>query len=137
MKKRTMALVVALGMVASTGLVIEQGDKTVEYKTIYLPSDKYPSTSEHIQRAIDMRGKTNICTIDRKGAEENRKESLKGIATKYGYDRDEFPMAMCEEGGKGADVEYVLSRDNRGSGSWISHQVEDLKDGEKFKIEVK
>lgn len=107
-----------------------------QVEIIYLPSDKYPKTAEHILKAIE-KGETNICTIDRKGATENRRESLKGIPTKKGYDRDEFPMAMCEEGGYGADVEYVPLSDNRGSGSYISNQVEHLKDGSKFMIDVK
>lgn len=132
MRKRTMALVVALGMVASTGLVVEQGDT----KYIYLPSDKYPQTAHHIEEAI-KNGETNICTIDRKGADENRKESLKGVPTKKGLDRDEFPMAFCEEGGKGADIMYISPSDNRGAGSYISNKVSDLEDGTKVEIYVR
>jgi len=29
---------------------------------------------------------------------------LRGIPTKKGFDRDEYPPAMSDEGGKGADV---------------------------------
>lgn len=96
--------------------------------TLNFPTDKYPETSAHIKAAI-AKGESGICTIDRAGADENRGESLKGIPTKEGYDRDEWPMAMCAEGGAGADVEYVESSDNRGSGSWVGNQLEAYTDG--------
>lgn len=100
-----------------------------DYELIF-PSDDYPETALHILGAIEQ-GYADVCTIDRSGADENRKESLAGIDTRDGYDRDEWPMAMCEEGGKGASVAYVESSDNRGSGSWVGHQLSAYEDGEK------
>ncbi|MCM3169696.1 DNA-entry nuclease [Peribacillus simplex] len=97
---------------------------------INFPSEKYPETAEHIEDAI-ADGSSNICTIDRNGADENRDESLENIQTRMGYDRDEYPMAMCEEGGAGADIEYITPSDNRGAGSWVSHQLSDYPDGTK------
>lgn len=47
------------------------------------PSDRYPETAKHIQDAI-AKGESATCTINREQAEENRKESLKGIPTKRG-----------------------------------------------------
>src|SRR5690606_9102786 len=73
-----------------------------------------------------------VCTIDRDGAEDNRKKSLAGIDTKDGYDRDEWPMAMCKEGGAGASVAYIDASDNRGAGSWVGNQLEDYPDGAKI-----
>ncbi len=81
-------------------------------------------------------GHSAICTIDRDGAEENRKESLKGYPTKKGYDRDEWPMAMCAEGGAGADIRYITPSDNREAGSWVSHRLENFADGTKVKFIV-
>ncbi|TYR78834.1 DNA-entry nuclease [Priestia megaterium] len=104
-------------------------------EVIYFPADKYPETADHIEQAIEE-GESAICTIDRDGAKENRSESLRGIPTKKGYDRDEFPMAMCEEGGAGADIEYVTPSDNRGAGSWVSHQLDEFPDGTRVLIEV-
>lgn len=60
--------------------------------TLEFPSSRYPETGAHIRDAIAA-GHPAVCTIDRDGAEENRKESLKGYPTKKGYDRDEWPMA--------------------------------------------
>lgn len=103
--------------------------------TITFPSSKYPETAQHIKEAI-KKGKSDVCTIDREGAEENREESLKGIPTKKRFDRDEWPMAMCREGGKNADVKYIDPSDNRGAGSWIGNQLEKYKDGTKVQFIV-
>ncbi len=113
-----------------------QASSTSYDKVIYFPADRYPKTAAHIEHAIEE-GKSAICTIDREGAEENRSQSLKGVPTKDGYDRDEFPMAFCDEGGTGADIDYVKPTDNRGAGSWISHQVDEFPDGTKVLIQVK
>ena len=48
---------------------------------------------------------------------------MRGIPTKKGFDRDEYPPAMSDEGGKGADVRYVRSAENRSAGSVMSHQL--------------
>lgn len=96
--------------------------------TLHFPADKYPETGAHIKSAI-AKGESAVCTIDRSGADQNREESLKGIPTKDGYDRDEWPMAMCAEGGTGADIMYISPADNRGAGSWVSNQLENYPDG--------
>ncbi|SDX96425.1 NucA/NucB deoxyribonuclease domain-containing protein [Thermoactinomyces sp. DSM 45892] len=103
---------------------------------IELPSAEYPETAQHVEEAI-LKGKTDLCTVDREGADQRRKESLEGIPTKKGYDRDEFPMAVCREGGKGAHVKYVSPSDNRGAGSHIGNQLGDYADGQKVRIVVK
>ncbi len=116
---------------------ITTSESNVKYDVkLIFPVDKYPETAAHIVAAL-KRGETPICTIDREGADNNRDHSLKGIPTKEGYDRDEFPMAMCDEGGTGADVAYVHSSDNRGSGSWVGNQLADYPDGTRVLIIVK
>jgi len=67
-------------------------------------------------------GHSDVCTMDRDGAEERREESLAGIPAKTGYDCDAWPMAMSEEGGAGASVRYVTQSDNRGAGAWVGNQ---------------
>ena len=105
----------------------ESKDKNYDV-VLYFPASKYPETAAHIKSAIS-KGESAICTIDRDGAEENREESLEGISTKSGYDRDEWPMAMCAEGGSGADIAYIDPSDNRGAGSWVGNQLESYSDG--------
>ncbi|MEC0385658.1 NucA/NucB deoxyribonuclease domain-containing protein [Bacillus velezensis] len=116
---------------------VNQGttQENYDYK-ISFPSSRYPETAKHIEDAI-ANGASKICTIDREGAEENRKESLKDVPTRQGFDRDEYPMAMCSEGGAGADIEYISPKDNRGAGSWVSHELHDMPDGAKVLFEVK
>lgn len=41
----------------------------------------------------------DVVTIDKDNSAANRAKSLKGIPTKPGKDRDEWPMAMFKEGG--------------------------------------
>lgn len=117
--------------------VEENSDKTTitspdEYDYILeFPSDRYPETALHIYGAIEQ-GYSDVCTINRAGAEENRKESLRGIDTREGFDRDEWPMAMCEEGGKGASVAYISASDNRGAGSWVGNELSQYENGERI-----
>ncbi|SPY16077.1 nuclease [Paenibacillus polymyxa] len=100
------------------------------------PSERYPETAQHIKEAIAA-GKSSVCTIDREGADSNRDASLRGVPTKKGKDRDEWPMAMCAEGGKGADIKYISPKDNRGAGSWVGHKLDDYADGTRVEFIVK
>ncbi|MED3325377.1 NucA/NucB deoxyribonuclease domain-containing protein [Bacillus thuringiensis] len=111
------------------------GSERVE-QVLEFPSDKYPETGTHIKEAIE-KGKTDICTIDRKGAADRRKQSLANVPTKKGYDRDEFPMALCAEGGTGADIKYIKPSDNRGAGSFVGNKLEKFQDGTQIRIVVK
>ncbi len=47
---------------------------------------------------------------------------------------DEYPFAMCKEGGKGAHVRAIKRSDNRDSGSFIGHKLRGLPDGATFEI---
>lgn len=107
-----------------------------EVVKLEFPAERFPQTAKHIKEAI-RKGHSAVCTIDRKEAEQNRKESLKGVPVKKGYDRDEWPMAMCSEGGSGADVKYISPSDNRGAGSWVGNQLEDFADGTRVEFMFK
>lgn len=102
---------------------------------LIFPVDRYPETADHIQDAI-AKGESPICTIDRSDSDAHRDASLAGIPTKKGYDRDEWPMAMCAEGGGGADIRYVTPSDNRGAGSWIGGQLDDYTNGTRVWIVI-
>jgi RHS repeat-associated protein len=93
----------------------------------------YPETAKHIEDSI-AKGKPRIVTVNRGGADLNRAESLKGIATKSGADRDEWPMAMFKEGGKGADIRHIDPSDNRGAGSSIAKALKGAPDGSRVKF---
>ncbi|WP_270165160.1 NucA/NucB deoxyribonuclease domain-containing protein [Paenibacillus sp. SYP-B4298] len=115
--------------------VYHEGDQQSYDVRLDFPSDRFPETASHISNAIKQ-GHSAICTIDRKGAEENRKRSLQGVPTKKGYDRDEWPMAMCAEGGDGADIEYISPSDNRGAGSWVGNKLESYENGTRVYFDV-
>lgn len=140
MNRRMFLYVVALGIAAmyfwKAFTMPDAQDPAVADLTLEFPSSLYPETGAHIKEAI-ADGASAVCTIARKGAEENRSESLKGTPTKKGYDRDEWPMAMCEEGGAGADIAYVTPADNRGAGAWISAKLENYPDGTRVEFVVK
>ena len=132
------AVIVALGAFYFGDIDVSNKTDQVETRTdvdysLEFPTDRYPETAAHIEEAIRT-GHSAICTIDRSGAEANRTESLKGIPTKKGYDRDEWPMAMCTEGGDGADIEYITPKDNRGAGSWVGNQLEEYPDGSRIEF---
>ncbi len=102
---------------------------------VEISRSRYPESAKHIQDAIAV-GKPDVLTIDRAGAKERRKASLKGVDTIPGLDRDEYPPAMSLEGGKGASVRHIEQPDNRGLGSSLSHQLREYPDGTKYRITI-
>ncbi|MDN4106122.1 NucA/NucB deoxyribonuclease domain-containing protein [Paenibacillus polymyxa] len=122
---------------SKTATVASQATQvSAETVKLEFPSAKYPETAQHIKDAIAA-GHSNTCTIDRDGADHNRELSLKGVPTRKGKDRDEWPMAMCAEGGDGADIRYISPKDNRGAGSWVGHKLDDYPDGTKIEFIIK
>uniref|UniRef100_A0A931CZZ2 RHS domain-containing protein n=1 Tax=Pseudomonas chaetocerotis TaxID=2758695 RepID=A0A931CZZ2_9PSED len=118
------------------GCSVKQGDGKTHDIVLELTRKQYKQAFGHIQAVIKKTG-LDIFTINRAGAARNRKSSLSGYPTKKGKDRDEFPMAMFKEGGKGASVRYIDPSDNRGAGSSISHALDPYPDGTTVKITVK
>jgi len=100
---------------------------------IVVDHTRYPLTAKHVVDAKKA-GEAKILHLDREGAEDNRDASLKGIPTKEGYDRDEYPPAASFEGGEGASVRYVPFSDNRGAGSSMGAQLGDYCSGQAFVI---
>jgi len=140
-QKKLIVFILAL-LIGFGSWVFEQQDSATPVVStdadlvLQFPSDRYPETAKHIQTAIE-KGQSAVCTIDRKNASKHRDESLRGIPTKPGLDRDEWPMAMCKEGGKGADIAYISPSDNRGAGSWVANQLENYPDGTRVQMVVK
>jgi len=119
-----------------TTQTIHLGKSSESYDAVLeFPADQYPQVAAHIASAI-LGGKSSICTIDRNGAEQRREASLAGIPTRDGYDRDEWPMAMCKEGGAGASVVYIDPSENRAAGSWVGNALEKYQDGTRVKFVV-
>jgi hypothetical protein len=109
---------------------------------------QYPESAAHIEQAqsgtiwhgdteTTGRPRPSVLTIDRDGADLNRENSLRGIDTRSGVDRDEYPPAMFREGGSGASVKYVPSGDNQGAGASIGNQTRGLPEGTRVRITVR
>ncbi|KAB2515408.1 hypothetical protein F8N49_27205 [Pseudomonas sp. GXM4] len=96
---------------------------------------RFPQSAQHIEDAIGA-GKPDTLTIDRDNAAARRLDSLRGIETKPGLDRDEYPPAMFQEGGREASVRHITAGDNRGAGACIGAQCRELPNGTKVRIEV-
>ena len=124
--------------------IAEQGARQVDEATdaatpnireVTVSRERYPESAQHIDDAV-AQGHPDVLTIDRAGATQNRAESLDGIPTRTGQDRDEFPPAMFREGGDGASVRYIDPSDNRGAGACIGNQCRGLEDGTQIRIVV-
>lgn len=103
--------------------------------TLTFSLSRYPNVADHVRDA-QAAGESKVCTIDRPHADSHRKESLAGIATRPGMDRDEYPPAMCAEGGRGADVRLVPSAENRSSGSWMRGRLAHYPNGTRVLLKV-
>jgi hypothetical protein len=80
-------------------------------------------------------------TLERDNAGERRRDDLRGIPTRTGFDRDEYPPAVTEEAGLHSDgrrssVTYVPSSENRSGGSVLGRALAGFCDGQKFIIEA-
>jgi hypothetical protein len=106
-----------------------------ELPEVVIPKDKYPETAGHIEDAV-RDGHPDELTIDRAGAKNRRKDSLKDKHRETGKDRDEYPPAMFREGGKGASVRNIKPSDNRGAGSCMGAQCRNLPDGTRVRVRV-
>jgi hypothetical protein len=128
--------VLALPASGAHGVTPEQAGCTRAAKLVVVDLDdvKHRHILDHV---FDARrnGKPRILHIRRDEAVANRRASLKGIPTKPGFDRDEYPPAMSNEGGKGADVRYVRSSENRSAGSVMRRQLAPYCDAQRFIIE--
>lgn len=99
---------------------------------------RYPETAAHIKEAQRL-GQPSVLTIDRAGATERRRESLRYLERRagrqiVGRDRDEYPPAMTREGGFNSDVRYVRAADNRGAGKSFERQMRTLPEGARVRI---
>jgi hypothetical protein len=102
---------------------------------VQLSARRYPETTDHIADAIAA-GQPSLLHIARDEEEANREASLAPYPPRTGVDRDEYPPAMSDEGGAGADVRYIDPSDNRGAGSTMGNQLEDWCNGQPFRIDI-
>jgi hypothetical protein len=115
------------------------GCRVVRLVRVLFDDDRWPHIADHIRDAQRLRKRgrlrfPRVFHVDRAGADENRRQSLKGIPTRRGYDRDEYPPALAREGGKGAHVRYVRSGENRSAGSFMGNELESYCSKQRFRM---
>lgn len=99
-----------------------------------LRNDLEPQTISRLEDAISA-GEPRILHLDRAHADEHRAAALAGIATRRGFDRDEYPPAFSLEGGAGSDVRYIDPTDNRRAGARMGAALRAFCDGQAFILE--
>lgn len=97
-------------------------------RNLAISSSASPQAAQHILDA-QASGYPSTLTLDRPGRNARRAASLRGIPTRPGMDRDEYPPAVFAEGGAGASVRHVPSSDNRSAGGQMSAQLAGVPDG--------
>ncbi len=125
-------VVAGAAFIGSAFLVGNPGVPTC--KIVDLDDRRHARILDHTHDAIDS-GLPARLTIDRSEARSNRRLSLRGIPTRTGYDRDEYPPATADEGGKGASVRYVRSSENRSAGARLGREIRGLPEGACFRYE--
>jgi hypothetical protein len=117
--------------------------KPSRVQSIRFSTDKYPHIRAHALQAITD-GWPAVLVVDRPGADGRRERLLRGIPTRAGFDRNEYPPAVGRGRGKGlvrgsnprgwmADVDYVPSSENRSHGSSLGAKLRHFCDGTKFR----
>ncbi|WP_444671317.1 RHS repeat-associated core domain-containing protein [Flavobacterium columnare] len=114
---------------------VTAGDGVTHDIVATIKKSDFPETAQHIEDAI-KKGHPDIVTVDRLNAAAQRTKSLKGIPTKKGFDRDEWPMAMFKEGGSGASVRYINPSDNSGAGSAVGSALSDYPNDTRVLIKI-
>jgi hypothetical protein len=132
-RRAILAGAVAVGVALGSQLEFS-GDSTC--KIVDLDDRQHARILDHAHDAID-RGLPERLTIKRDEATGNRRLSLRGIPTRAGFDRDEYPPATADEGGKGASVRYVRSSENRSAGAQLALELRGLPEGACFRYEAR
>jgi len=104
--------------------------KSDDHVELGVSKSKHPEAAQHLEDAI-KNGVNTKGKIDRKGADQRRKEKLKDTKPQPGKDRDEVPPAVIDNGDGGSSVKYIFPADNRGAGGSIGQQIKNLPDGTK------
>lgn len=97
-------------------------------RTVIISRGMSPLAAEHISEA-QLAGYPSTLTLDRAGTALRRSQSLAGIPTRPGMDRDEYPPATFLEGGAGASVRHIPLSDNRSAGAQIRNQIRGATEG--------
>jgi hypothetical protein len=129
------AILVTLAVWAATAASAPSCKEQAAVVVIDLADARYPNITDHIRDAI-RQGEPEYMTLARDQATTNRKAALSasGLPSRPSEDRDEYPMAFSDEGGRTADVRYVPDTENQSSGSVVGHALSGFCDGQRFTV---
>ena len=114
---------------------------------IVFARSRYPNIHRHYLAAV-RRGWPKIMVINRDGADRRRDRLMRGVPTRDGFDRDEYPAAVGRGRANGdarglvrgssprgwmADVAYVRSSENRSHGATLGNRLRRFCDGTRFR----
>jgi hypothetical protein len=148
---RTTARLLAVGIIAAAALWFVYGfalgqttpatcARVTLPVVVNLDDVKHADLIAHERAAIE-RGEPRQVTLERDNAAARRVQDLRGIPTRPGFDRDEWPPAFTEEAGlhsdgSRADVAYVESSENRSGGAVMGAALRGFCDGQRFIVEA-
>lgn len=115
--------------------ILSGAKKAAPSERLHIPGNRYPSWGNHVDDAIEA-GQPKTLTLARPVTKPNRKASTGKVPRKPGLDRDEYPFAATQEGGRGASVRHIDPRDNRGAGSCFGHWCKGKPDGTRFWVDT-
>lgn len=116
---------------AATAASCTRSNRTV---IINLDNRRHRPILRHVWAAT-RRGHPEHLHLDRAGADARRRAALRGIPTRPGLDRDEYPPAVSRQGGAGASVRYVDASINRSAGAVMGAQLRPYCDDQSFRYE--
>lgn len=125
---------VAVGLIVSAP-AREPCTSTASVVTVEFSKAKYPHLTDHIS---DVRQRYDkVLTIDRQDDDANHRatEPFRHDSDPT-TDGDEYPPAMFGEGGKGADIRFIPSSENRSAGSYMGRVLSQYCNGTHVRLVV-
>lgn len=118
--------------------VVEQIEETGGIMGIhFVKEENTPMIYTHTLDSF-RKGKPNVLHYDsdQTRRDERREIALKGYPSRFkdGLERDEYPFASTIEGGAGANIAYVPSKENRSQGGSLGALYKTLKSGDAFLV---
>jgi YD repeat-containing protein len=101
-------------------------------RMVCISIEEYGPAAQHVADA-QRNGSPRLLTLDRTGATARRYSGLRGIATRAGYDRDEYPFALSSQR-SALSIRYIDPASNRALGAYVGNQLRGLPDGARFYV---
>ncbi len=114
-----------------------QGPRGNADVVINVNSADYPEMANHIRHGQESGSPfPRELTVDRAGAKLRRSQTMRGIPTVTGLDRDEYPGALFREGGSASNILPSNRGENRGFGTYVKNQLRGVPDGATVEFRV-